>query len=162
MVFCTINVINTLLKYVAPSLPHGNRQQSKTLILSRTLDRKVYRNRVFDCNLSPNWRQMAIKNTVSSNFYLHSSIVKSVFDSHLCGVIIPSLGEKKILKKTTSQLCYMYSSKFQTYQNIFITGKTLHEIDTPFIKTVIISSYLFSNDVIIWLAFYTYFSHLIY
>ena len=29
---------------------------------------KIARNRVFDCHLWPNWRQMAIKNTVSSNF----------------------------------------------------------------------------------------------
>ena len=29
---------------------------------------KIVRNRVFDCHLSPNWRQMTIKNTVSSDF----------------------------------------------------------------------------------------------
>ena len=31
---------------------------------------KIVRNRVFDCHLSPNWRQMAIKNTVSSDFFI--------------------------------------------------------------------------------------------
>ena len=29
---------------------------------------KIVRNRVFDCHLSPDWRQMAIKNTVSIDF----------------------------------------------------------------------------------------------
>ena len=28
---------------------------------------KIVRNRVFDCHLSPNWRQIAIENTVSSH-----------------------------------------------------------------------------------------------
>ena len=32
---------------------------------------KIVRNRVFDCHLSPDWRQMAIENTVSSNFRSH-------------------------------------------------------------------------------------------
>ena len=41
-----------------------DRRQSKTLILSKTVD-KIVRNRVFDCHLSPDWRQMAIQNTVS-------------------------------------------------------------------------------------------------
>ena len=40
---------------------------------------KIVRNRVFDCYLSPDWRQMAIENTVSSNFDPHSSIVKCLF-----------------------------------------------------------------------------------
>ena len=30
---------------------------------------KLVRNRVFDCYLAHDWRQMAIKNTVSSNFW---------------------------------------------------------------------------------------------
>ena len=29
---------------------------------------KIVRNRVFDCLLSPDWRQMAMENTVSSDF----------------------------------------------------------------------------------------------
>ena len=29
---------------------------------------KIVRNRVFDCHLSPDWRQMAIENTVSNDF----------------------------------------------------------------------------------------------
>ena len=37
-----------------------------------TIDRrgsKIARNSVFDCHLSPIWRQMAIKNYVSNDFY---------------------------------------------------------------------------------------------
>ena len=51
---------------------------------------KIVRNRVFDCHLSPVWRQMAIENTVTSDFffYLHSSIVKNLFDCRLSGAFI--------------------------------------------------------------------------
>ena len=48
---------------------------------------KIVRNRVFDCHLSPDWRQMAIDNTVSSDFDPCSSIVKSVFDCRLSCVL---------------------------------------------------------------------------
>ena len=41
--------------------------QWKTSIVSRNVDQRV-RNRVFECHLSPDWRQMAIENTVSSVF----------------------------------------------------------------------------------------------
>ena len=43
---------------------------------------KIVINRVFDCHLSPDWRQMAIQNTVStcSFFDPRLTIVKSVFD----------------------------------------------------------------------------------
>ena len=44
-------------------------------------------NRVFFCHLSLDWRQMAIENTVSSDFYPRSAIFKSVFDCCLSGVI---------------------------------------------------------------------------
>ena len=43
-----------------------DRWQSKTLISPTNVDKNV-RNRVFDCHLSPDWRQMPIENTVSSN-----------------------------------------------------------------------------------------------
>ena len=46
---------------------------------------QTVRNRLFDCHLSPNWRQMAIKNTDSSDFDPRSSIVKNVFDCGLSG-----------------------------------------------------------------------------
>ena len=49
---------------------------------------KIVRNRVFDCHLSPDWRQMAIFNTVSSFFDPRSSIAKSDFDCRLSGVIL--------------------------------------------------------------------------
>ena len=53
------------------------------LILSTIVDQRSFRNRVFDCHLSPDWRQMAIKNTVSSDFDPRSLIVMSVFNFHL-------------------------------------------------------------------------------
>ena len=34
---------------------------------------------MFDCHLSPDWRQMAIKYTVSSDFDPHSSIVLAAY-----------------------------------------------------------------------------------
>ena len=42
--------------------------KSKMSILSQNKDQKSLETRVFDCHLSPYWRQMAIKNTVSSDF----------------------------------------------------------------------------------------------
>ena len=63
------------------------RRQSKTLI--NTIDErrsKLVRNRVVDCHLSPDWRQIAIENTVSSDFDPRSSIYKSVFDCRLPSV----------------------------------------------------------------------------
>ena len=47
---------------------------------------KIVRNRGFNCHLSPEWRQMAIENTVSNDFDPRSSIVKSVFNCGLSGV----------------------------------------------------------------------------
>ena len=49
---------------------------------------KIVKNRVFDCHLSPDWRQMTIENTISSDFDPCLSIVKSVFDCRLPGVIL--------------------------------------------------------------------------
>ena len=49
---------------------------------------KFVRNRVFFyCHLSPNLQQMAIENTVSSDFDPLSSNVKSVFDCQLSDVV---------------------------------------------------------------------------
>ena len=45
-----------------------DRRQSKTLILSTDVDQKSERNRDFGCHLSPDWQQMATKNTVSFAF----------------------------------------------------------------------------------------------
>ena len=57
------------------------------LIQSTKVDQNHYR--VFDCLLLPVGRQMAIKNTVFLPIFdSHLSIVKSVFDCHLRGVIM--------------------------------------------------------------------------
>ena len=45
----------------------SDRRQSKTLIRSTNVD-KIVSNRELDCNLSLEWRQMAIENTVSNDF----------------------------------------------------------------------------------------------
>ena len=52
------------------------------------LGSKSVRNSVFDCHLSPGWRQMAIENTVSNDFL--STVVDSitVFDCRLSDVIM--------------------------------------------------------------------------
>ena len=63
--------------------PQG-RRQPKTLILLTNVDQKSFET-VFDCQLSPDRRQMAIENTVSSDFDPCSSIVKSVFDCRMSG-----------------------------------------------------------------------------
>ena len=47
---------------------------------------KIVRNRIFDFHLSPDWRQMAIENTVSSNFDPQLLIVKGVFDCCLSSI----------------------------------------------------------------------------
>ena len=47
---------------------------------------KINRISVFNCHLSPHWRQMAIKNTVSIDFDPCLSIVDNVFDCRLPGV----------------------------------------------------------------------------
>ena len=57
----------------------------------------IVKNRVFDCHLSPNWRQMEIVNTVFFTiFHPRSSIVKSVFDCHLSGVETSKLNSIKL------------------------------------------------------------------
>ena len=62
------------------------KQQSKTPRLSRSIDQKSLET-VFDCHLSPHWRQMAIDNTVSIDFDPRASISVSVFDCRLPGVM---------------------------------------------------------------------------
>ena len=51
--------------------------------------------------MSPDWRQMAIENTVSSDFNTCWSIVKSVFDCRLSGVFTVSLENVSLLYKIT-------------------------------------------------------------
>ena len=48
---------------------------------------KITRNSVFNCHLLPVGRQMAIKNTVSRDFWSAFAIVKSRFDCRLSSVI---------------------------------------------------------------------------
>ena len=62
------------------------RLQSKTLLTTDGRESKIDRNSVFDCHLLPAWRQMAIKNSVSNDFW--STFVDSinVFDCCLPGV----------------------------------------------------------------------------
>ena len=59
-----------LLYFITPG-----RRQSKTLSTIDERGSKIDRNSVFDCHLSPVWRQMVIENTVSIDFYLRSKIV---------------------------------------------------------------------------------------
>ena len=58
-----LKTVNSLSDRTTPK-----RQHSKMLVLSKNVDQKIVRNRGFDCHLSPEWRQMATKNTVYSNF----------------------------------------------------------------------------------------------
>ena len=60
------------INHIATHQIGGNR---KTLLTIDEHGSKIARNSVFDCQLSPNWRQMAIENSVSDHFYLSSSIV---------------------------------------------------------------------------------------
>ena len=62
------------------------RWQSKTLILSTNVDQKSLETVFLNFYLSPNWPQMAIKSTVSSDLCPRSSIVKRVFDCRLPGL----------------------------------------------------------------------------
>ena len=74
------NLILLVATFVAlPSHQHHGRQQWKTLILSINVDEKKLETfhlssfvtrLATNGNLSPNWRQMAIQNTVSSNFFI--------------------------------------------------------------------------------------------
>ena len=50
------------------SKPTSGRWQLKTLLTIDGRGSKIARNSVFDCQLSPNWRQMAIENYVSNDF----------------------------------------------------------------------------------------------
>ena len=45
-----------------------DRRQSKMLLTVDERRSKIARNSVFDCHLSPKWRQMAIENIVSNYF----------------------------------------------------------------------------------------------
>ena len=55
------------------------RQQSKKLLTIDKPESKIVSNSVFDCHLSPVRPQMAIKNSVSNDFYLRLLIVFQCF-----------------------------------------------------------------------------------
>ena len=63
------------LVYFEMTITTPGRRQSKTLSTIDERESNIDRNSVFDSHLSPVWRQMAIENTVSIDFYLCSSIV---------------------------------------------------------------------------------------
>ena len=62
-------------------------RQSKTLSTIDERGSKIDRNSVFDCHLSPMWRQLAIENSVSYAF--RSTFLDSIgaFDCRLPGVV---------------------------------------------------------------------------
>ena len=63
-----------------------DRRQSKTVILTIDERRSKSLETVFDCHLWPDWRQMTIENTVSSDFRSAFVDCKSVFDCRLSGL----------------------------------------------------------------------------
>ena len=71
--------------YITPG-----RRQSKTLLTVDERGSKIARNSVFDCHLSPDWWQMAIKNSVSNDFWYTFVDSIDVFDCRLPGVYMPS------------------------------------------------------------------------
>ena len=62
------------------------RRHSKMLLTIDEPGSKIARNSVFDCHLSPNWRQMAIENSVSNDFLSPFVDCINVFDCRLPGV----------------------------------------------------------------------------
>ena len=57
---------------LGPNCITPDRRQLKMLLTIDEHGSKIVRSRVFDSHLSPDWRQMAIENSVSNNFiYVH-------------------------------------------------------------------------------------------
>ena len=75
---------NLIVKY-RPNLTPG-RRQSKMLSTIDGCGSRIDRNSVFVCHLSPAWRQMAIKNTVSIDFWSTFLDSIGIFDCRLPGV----------------------------------------------------------------------------
>ena len=76
-----------------------DKRQSKTLLPIDERGSKIATNSVFDCHLSPIGRQMTIKNSVSGDFYLRSSIVLTF--SSAAYPVYPSFS-----RKPTSKIFY--------------------------------------------------------
>ena len=73
---CNINSLDyKVLVGRSDSMITSDRRQSKTFLTIDECGSNIARNSDFDCHLSPDWRQMAIENSVSNYFYLRSSIV---------------------------------------------------------------------------------------
>ena len=97
---------------------------------------KIVRNRVFDCHLSPDWRQMAIKKTLFLTIFdPYSSIVKSVFDCRLSGVrnkIGFSFDYKKLLTLGMRDNVACFLNK--TFGFIVKAGNIIHVLICFFFK----------------------------
>ena len=106
-----------------------DRGQSKTLILSTNVDKKSLETEFWlpfvasHCHLSPDWRQMAIKNTVSRDFW--SVFVKRVLDCHLSGVIPVS---KAICWAICPMLGYMSQASKYRVSLTLRPRKKIHQI----------------------------------
>ena len=98
---------NRSITFILRSTP--DRRQSKMLILSTRSTSKIIRNRVFDCHLASDWRQMTIENTYSSAFNPRSSIVKIVFDCRLSGVI--NMHPEEETQNTNSHSLNLFNDK---------------------------------------------------
>ena len=86
------------------------RRQSKTLFTIDESGSKIARNSGFDCHLSPIWRQMAIKNSVSNDFC--STFVNGINVFHGCqpGVIykVPNSMKENVNSNFKSSLNYTF------------------------------------------------------
>ena len=107
IVMCVRMYVLPLLKHHRGCINTPDRRQSKTILLSANVDQKSLETD-FDCHLSPDWRQMAIENSVSIDFfYQRSSIFKRALDCRLSGVIRSDLKKIYITRKTiTCVTCY--------------------------------------------------------
>ena len=86
------------LRHQACTVLTPGRRQSKKLSTIDEGESKIDRNSVFNCHLSPVWRQIAIENTVS--IYFLSTFLDSIgiFDCRLPGVVLVLLYTIEIAK----------------------------------------------------------------
>ena len=108
-----------------------DRGQAKTLLTIDECGLKIERNRVFDCHLSPFWRQMAIKSSVLTIYDLRLSIVITfsiaaypvcvrsitVISQIVTRILFLRIGLKDIfaiLKIRNHRICFTFISKRQS------------------------------------------------
>ena len=102
-----IHYLNWHVFYSVGSNTTTDRLHSKTLLTIDERGPKIASNSVFDCHLLPAGRQMAIENTVSSEFGSAPVVSIAVFHCHLSGVniftlhIIKGLGQHENLSLYT-------------------------------------------------------------